>query len=540
MRIAPAWTLLTVLATPCLAQDEVATALHRWHDAFVGRKIELGEPAYTGSKAKNIYGELIADPPLSLTHLSGLQTILDLAIENQSPDVAREGLRLAAVGLGHKRVDITRRPEVVRASALGALGHFSKMAALEVVMQTARGETKGWRRSEWHVAIQAAALRALGAIDVSVARPLIQKQLHATDPEVRLASADALHAIASPRALLAIATAIESERNSRVATILAKAAHQTLGRNVDRCSTSDIRRVVKAACGMLGRTDWRADLAAVNLLADFRNVTAVEPMIAILERFHEKPEDVDKGLISGLLRHRTHEVLQELTGARMPAHEPEQWRAWWERVRGEFVLAKQPEKVKGNTSSGFFGIPIIGARIVFIIDRSGSMIEQYRGNGDGGDGGTRFEYARRELLRAVSKLPPDTRFNVVTFSDTVKAWRKGFADSAKPNQSALKTKLKSTKVQGGTNIFGALEKALGLKTAAYGKRYASAVDEIFLLSDGAPTVGEITDPGGILSVVREANEHRNVRINTIFIGSEDRSGFMRNLAKQNDGQFVRL
>ena len=50
--------------------------------------------------------------------------------------------------------------------------------------------------------------------------------------------------------------------------------------------------------------------------------------------------------------------------------------------------------------------------------------------------------------------------------------------------------------------------------------YATAVDEIFLLSDGSPTTGSITNTDRILDIVRTWNTGARVRINAIYIGDD--------------------
>ena len=99
-----------------------------------------------------------------------------------------------------------------------------------------------------------------------------------------------------------------------------------------------------------------------------------------------------------------------------------------------------------------------------------------------------------------------------------------------------------------------MQEALKIKSQVYGTRYESNVDEIFVLSDGAPTVGEVTDPIEILRLVKEANKFANMRINTIFISSATPPDHQRNqpkmditpqelmkrMAEENGGKFREL
>ena len=71
---------------------------------------------------------------------------------------------------------------------------------------------------------------------------------------------------------------------------------------------------------------------------------------------------------------------------------------------------------------------------------------------------------------------------------------------------------------GGTNVFDALLKVLDADNVKFGGRPRGIVDEIFVLSDGRPTAGAVSDPDEILEVVREINRYLRVRINTVYTG----------------------
>lgn len=542
---------LTLMFTlfPCSAPQKTespdpAKNLHAWAKKYEAGEIEVAEKTTRGTISSTLYRGFVEKRQIGrISHHAGLTRLLTAARKHQDLDTVRALLKLATVGLRRTDVGVLRRPEVVRSSAVSTLGRFGETKAQFMLMKFAQGDKADWR-GRWSCAVQAAALRALGVSAIKVARPLLERSLRHDEPTVRLAAAEALHATGPPRALDRLCSALDQERDPLVAEQLARTIHAILRRHGEKCEVRMIRRCVLASAGLIGRlSDWRVDRAAVELLADYRSVASIEPLIRILERFagEEGAKRVDAGLVSGVLRHRAHEVLQSLTGARFAAHDSARWRAFWEKVREDFVLAKAPPKT-AHTSSGFFGIPIVGSRVAFVIDRSGSMNEEHEEARDREhrEMVTRFQWARNELLSAASKLAPDTRFNVVTFSSDVKRWRDKFCEPTKNNLVALRDLLKRTRVEGGTNIFDALDLALGLRTSKSAQRYETPVDEIFLLSDGAPTMGSIVDTESILAVLRDANSQRRVRINTIYIGPEASSGFMKHLAEQNDGQFVRL
>jgi hypothetical protein len=86
--------------------------------------------------------------------------------------------------------------------------------------------------------------------------------------------------------------------------------------------------------------------------------------------------------------------------------------------------------------------------------------------------------------------------------------------------------------------------------------FKTEIDELFVLSDGAPNLGRLTVPREILRAVRRWNRTAQVRIHTVYVGDErvekdfippgapepppDRlkpEEFMRRLAEENHGRF---
>jgi len=118
----------------------------------------------------------------------------------------------------------------------------------------------------------------------------------------------------------------------------------------------------------------------------------------------------------------------------------------------------------------------------------------------------------------------------VLFSDGVRLWRSGFGPPSAGRKTALHRMLKGTGAGGWTNLFGGLEKAFGMKSALPGSRYSEPPDEVFLLSDGEPTAGDIVAPDRILAVVRELNRYAQVRLHTVFMGG-GHSSFMTSFTR---------
>jgi Mg-chelatase subunit ChlD len=214
------------------------------------------------------------------------------------------------------------------------------------------------------------------------------------------------------------------------------------------------------------------------------------------------------------------DALRGLTGKPF-GYAPGTWKEWWTKAREEFTIPDQAVAIASSQAgmTTYHGVPVLSNRIVFLLDRSGSM-----GETSGSD--TRMEQAKKELSRVLSQLNPAAQINMIFFDDKVEPWHKGLLP--------IKTHLKDAQAavanvvpRGQTNIFDSLDFAFSHKEA----------DTIYLLSDGDPTAGRIIDPDDILKEIRRVNRLRQIVIHTISFGA---SPFLKRLAEQNGGQYVEM
>jgi hypothetical protein len=480
---------------------------------------------------------------LDLTHRAGLSALLATAASKPNVADAKEILRLAAIGLLDDKATLHNPHFAIRHLGNLALARFTSTECVYLLMQVAAGDFSSWsRRPRDTAGFRAAAIFALGGIGRPVVRPTLQRQLRSEDRVVRLATAEALRRITHPQALEDLANAMRTESDPIVAQALVQSVHAILVRREKEIDMRRRQAVVQSALALLGRTDWRADLEIVELFAQLRSAAVIPAMIGILQRDAEATTSAAKP--SRRLVRAALETLRSLTGAILP-NDATKWREYWDRVQDEFVVAAPKKLEAARTTAGFFGLPVVGSNVVFIIDTSGSMNASFYKKGDfepenDEDVYTRLSVAKRELLQAVDGLPADARFNVVAFSSNVILWKKTLVRATRASKAALVDPVQKVAATGATNIFGALEAALDIKTLTYGSRYGTAVDEIFLLSDGEPTVGRVKDPVTILQLIQETNRYSKVRINTIYMGGGGDSAFMKQLAAQNGGRYVRL
>ncbi|MFO1055288.1 MAG: VWA domain-containing protein [Planctomycetota bacterium] len=541
-----AW-LLPAVATAQSDPSRIARRVGDWRDAWRSGRIALTGPDQNESIARRIYGnDLITRAPQVLaSHLYGLRALLEDAAEGGGPESAAAVLTLAAEGLGESPLPADRQVEMVRAEATHALARMQGSAALDLLLRAARGdkaevdELKPWR-NEYRIA----ALRALGGARSAVVRFELERQLGDRDREVRIAAAESLAERGSARSLDALGDAIVAEKDPLAALVILDAMHGSIARDGEHMSTETARRALSIALDQLGRFDWRCDTAIVEIAGRIRSPMSIEPLIGVLERCLPR-RGGNEALRAGTLRERAQTVLRDLTGTLCQADRPDQWRAFWSRVRDDFRLP--PPRDQGGdearTTSGFFGIPVSGLRVLFVIDTSGSMNTPITGVGDGGtssggdhDTTSRLERAKQELLRAVASLPPDARFGVIAFSGEATRLDHSLWPANDSGRAALRHALAGLSAGGATNLYGALADALDLGDPDAARKDLAGIDELFVLSDGQPSAGACTDTEAILAAVHDANRYRHVRIHTVMLGGA--MEFVRRLAEENGGRCV--
>ncbi len=536
--------------SPIIPQGKPAleAVIDEWHSRYASGRLDLSGEARAGGRDAKLYGRGHLPPimPAYLTHGEALAVLLQAAIAQESIPVCRAVLALSAVGTGKNKFPPARRSQHVRSLCQDALQEFDQPGSLDFMHRIAIGDEKAWKGKKWQRSIQVAAIRALGRNAHPTFRSSLEKQLQSEDLMVRIAAAEAIGHLLSSKSLPALTRALNNAENSRLCRVIISAGTEIVSRQQDALRSTDIRYFIDAAISRLGQSDWRADLAVVNLLEKYRSLISIIPLIEVLERFVSTDKEVKPESLSGILQHKTHEVLGALTGAIIPMDRPELWRDFWARERESFKLSPVPEKLRSarQTSAGFFGIPVQGSNLVYIIDTSGSMGDEFRALRNTTDGRrrrskTRLQTAKSELRDSVAALPESSAINIIFFSDSVSRWRRRLVPVDRGTRSALSDRLGKVDSGGGTNIYGALLAALSLGMVQSESGRSTSVEEIFLLSDGQPSSGELTAQDAILQAIQDLNQDLQVRINTIYIGGGE-SKFMRELAQQNGGMYVSL
>lgn len=262
----------------------------------------------------------------------------------------------------------------------------------------------------------------------------------------------------------------------------------------------------------LGAREWELRVAALRYLTMYRDVATIPLLIG---RY---------GKEEGRIRAEVDTALFVHTGTR--CYKRSDWDAWWRKNKNGFVLPHE-DTVRGGMSSvggqtsAYHGIPLVSKKVAFLIDTSGSM-----GARMGTDRKrTRLEVAKTELRKVLEIVPRDFMVNLIPYSSGVTALWQELEVADDPNKDKIKKRILGMRPGGGTNIYGALERAFEDRN----------VDTIYLLTDGEPSAGAVVNADEIADEVARWNHLRQIVVHCIGLGID--SQLLRRLAEESGGVY---
>jgi HEAT repeat protein len=284
--------------------------------------------------------------------------------------------------------------------------------------------------------------------------------------------------------------------------------------------------------------------AAAAALAKMAVPQAIEPLIKRLEKE------------SGRTQVRIAAALEQLTRQKFGLG-VDAWKSWFaaEGVRyasGQAPLGGGEVTVVAKADGYFHGIPQDSHSIVYVIDVSGSMVvsmtnPQWSGQPDqsrpipppAGEE-SRLECSKKELIKALGSLPNGTKFDVITFATSAERYSPRMVEASEASIKKAQAFVAGLQANGATNIYDAVTSAFALAgRGPIDKYYDSAVDTVFLLTDGVPTIGPNKDSTQrIEQAVKALNPFKRVVVHTIGLGKGIDVEFLKRLAKDNGGVFV--
>ncbi|MEX0936677.1 MAG: hypothetical protein WDZ59_02375 [Pirellulales bacterium] len=201
------------------------------------------------------------------------------------------------------------------------------------------------------------------------------------------------------------------------------------------------------------------------------------------------------------------------------------WAKWWSANRASYNYpASQhptPQRYAWDYPvPSFYAHGVYAKRVVFVVDISSTMRELVSPLE------TRLDRAKKELVRAIGGLPPDAAFNIVAFDREVQPWNPFSVPAVPENKQKAARAVLVMQNGRGTNIFDSLVAAIGSDPK---------LEAIYLLSDGLPTAGRVSDKSEIVRIITEENLFRRISIHTIAVGRN--SQLLQRLAELNAGGY---
>ena len=205
----------------------------------------------------------------------------------------------------------------------------------------------------------------------------------------------------------------------------------------------------------------------------------------------------------------------------------------------------------------YCGIRVFSRGVGYVMDTSASMSYEIevdpewvkKNRRDYPARATKFDLARGEIEASLAALDPRTRINLYFMRTAPLAWKPSVVSASPKNVEAAVSRLAGERPRDSfgqqayrTNYVDTFRLVLqedAGKPPAPG--FSDTPDTVLFLTDGKPTVGDITEPDVLLSWLAEKNRFAWIHFHVITFGSlETDDRFLRRLAEENGGKFVRV
>lgn len=405
-----------------------------------------------------------------------------------------------------------------RRSGYGAFEDHDGTAAAKAILDAAGAET--------HPAVLAAAAATLGRMRSGDARGVAVAALKGGKWSARLVAAQALATMRGPDADAALVAGL-SDGNATIAQLCATAL-----------ATKGRAGAVEGLVAALASNAPSVRAAAARSLGALGDRAAVAPLAARLK--------VEKGRA----RSEVVAALEAVTG-KAYGDAP----AAWESV----AAGEEPAEVKATPPLTFFGAPVTGDRIVFVLDRSLQMTDAHGLAKEekrdrlaelcapkGYDRipwrqlKTRMQLAQAHIRHVVGNLPASARFEVIYFAEDVAGvFGKKFVPPNTASKKTLDDVFAKLQTDDGINVWEALMTAFDLGGATEDRALKGGPEQIFLVLNNLPTKGDVTDPDPLERGVVFKARVRGVAVHVVDMGANPQILADR-LAKGTGGTYLDL
>ena len=310
----------------------------------------------------------------------------------------------------------------------------------------------------------------------------------------------------------------------------------------------------------LGSGDFRLVMAAADIASMAKDRGFLEPLMKLTKRreyaqrygFRRCVVDAvakypDKTAIDflvdrleqsdGQLKYEMALNLQKMTGKDFGGIATD-WRSWWQKNRDDFVFSSRVQASQSvalkvapkpipwdEPRPSFYGMTIYAKRVVFVIDRSGSMNSTVNSE-------TRLAKAQQELQKAIKALTESDYFNIVAFDDRMEVFQTKLVQATDGNKLDGIRFGYGLEPRGDTACYEPLK--MGLDAS-------NDLELMLFLSDGEPNAGALVDPQAIVVAIANHNLTQRTTINTLGIDARfAHEAFLKNLAEKNYGKLLLL
>ncbi len=279
----------------------------------------------------------------------------------------------------------------------------------------------------------------------------------------------------------------------------------------------------------LSSPDWRRASRGVVLAQALPDELGFPLVIGALEAW------VERGLLNEGPSRR---VLGEITAhlwsrsGKSLGHHPSRWRAFWDAyLRGEELPEGTSSGPSMRIGGSFFGLRPETDRLVFLLDRSGSMNAPFGADPHH----RRLDEAAQQMSSLLGQLGPDTRFGVVVFHDSAQTWQTELQLATEANIDAASAWIKGSKADRGSHLYAGVREVMQLAGDPSGTEAGPLeADTVVVLCDGETQEG----PSWVEPLLRQVNDRVRLVFHAVLLGPGG-DGTLEALAGLTGGQFRR-
>ncbi len=417
----------------------------------------------------------------------------------------------------------------VRREALFVLAEVGTKQAAEIMLYT-------YSEVDWHVsdAVPEALSRIkqretlewlagkvlVSAKDAGVRRMVAEVLARLDDPVSHKLFAAALPKEPKPLVRVAICEALgaSGDMDAEDALIRALDDNSWLVRDAALRALSRVgtMRCVSQAIRSLNDSKVFVRESAALTLAQNPDVRSVVPLVRLL--MHR-----DARLRGAVLT-----ALWRITGKRFTKQS--QWQEWL-KGSGPYPETNCDPTAAPPAPASFLDIGLWSKSVIYLVDASPSMRQA-----------DKIKAAKELIGQSIRQLPKETRFNVMFFGSSIRAFSQTtFPRADRHNKAKALGWLDKVRLpeRGKTNFYNALSRVLRSRT-----------DDVIVISDGVPTEGRYVYPSKLVRQIADENLQQKTRIHTVgFYTLLPRNegpnptpvgpsvDFLRDLAARNHGEF---